>query len=179
MKFKKTPLRDLILIDYNKFEDDRGFFFRNFCKKDFKKNNLNFIVKQSNISINKLKHTLRGFHFQKKPFQETKIITPISGSIFNVSVDLREKSNTFLKYYCFILDSKKNNSVYLPSGFANAFMSLENNTTIVYLMNNYFNSISYKGFRYNDPYFNIKWPHKPKKISKRDNNFEDFNVNLL
>ena len=179
MKFKKTPLKDLVLISYIKHEDNRGIFFRNYCKKELKKNKINFVVKQTNVSINKYKYTLRGFHYQTKPFQEAKIITPISGSIFNVAIDLRKKSKTFLKYYSFILNSKNNNSFYLPSGFANAFISLESNTTIFYLMDNYFNPESYTGFRYNDPFFKVQWPHKPKITSQKDKNFEDFDEKFI
>ena len=179
MKFKKTPLKDLILIKYIKHQDIRGIFFRNYFKNEFKKKNINFVVKQTNVSINKHKHTLRGFHYQTKPFQEAKIITPICGSIFNVSIDLRRKSKTFLKHHSFILDSKSNSSVYLPSGFANAFISLESNTTIFYLMDNFFNPKSYRGFRYNDPYFKVQWPSKPKIISQRDKNFENFDIELI
>ena len=107
MKFIKTPLVDLKIINYKKYSDLRGDFFRNYCYKVFKEKNTKFNIKQSNISINKNRFTLRRFHFQKKPIQETKIITPIQGSIYNVAIDLRKKSKTFLKHYGFYLNSKK------------------------------------------------------------------------
>ena len=174
MKFKKFKIiKDLVLINNGSYKDNRGAFSRNFCIKKLKK--LNFRVVQGNLSFNNKKHTMRGFHYQKGKSSEKKILTPVQGSIFNVVIDLRKKSKSYLKFEKIILKSSHNESLYVPEGCANAYLTLENNTIIHYYMSNFYNKRSYSGFRYNDNYFKIRWPYKPKIISKKDNQYKDFN----
>ena len=178
MKFKKSKIiKDLVLINNEYFKDNRGAFSRIFCLKELK--NISFKVVQGNLSYNKKKHTLRGFHFQKGKNSEKKILTPVQGSIFNVVIDLRKNSKSFLKYDKVIVKSKKNQSLYVPNGCANAYLTLEDNTIIHYYMGNFYNKNSYSGFKYNDVFFKIKWPFKPKVISKKDNEYNDFDLNKL
>lgn len=178
MRFKKfKTIKDLVLIRNGSFKDIRGNFSRNFCSKKLKK--FNFNVAQGNLSFNNKKFTMRGFHYQRGKNAEKKILTPVSGSIFNVVIDLRKKSKTFLKYEKIILKSSKYESLYVPDGCANAYLTLENNTIIHYYMSSFYNKKSYSGFRYNDDYFKINWPSKPKVISKKDNEYEDFNLKKL
>ncbi len=172
MLIKKTKFEDLYLVKKNKFKDNRGFFYRDFCKKELK--NLNFEIKQTNISFNHKKFTLRGFHYQTKPNQEKKIITCLSGEIYNVSIDLRKKSKTYLKIFKIKLSEKNFQSILVPKGFANAYLTLKDNTKILYYMSEFYKPSKAKGIRYNDKFFSIKWPHKPKIISKKDLNIRDF-----
>ena len=104
MLIKKTKFKDFLVIKKSKFRDKRGVFYRDFCKNELSK--IKFDIKQINISFNNKKHTLRGFHYQIKPNEEKKIITCISGSILNISIDLRRKSKTYLKNYKIILSDK-------------------------------------------------------------------------
>ncbi len=177
MIIKKTNISGCHIIIPKKNYDIRGSFHRSFCKKILKKNKIKFDIKQCNISINKKKHTLRGFHFQKKPYKENKILVLTNGSIYNVTIDLRKNSNTFMKQFSTKLNERENKGLLIPAGCANAFITLKDNTIIHYYMDSYFEEslkLKYSGFRYNDKYFNVKWPHKPSRISKKDKSYKNF-----
>jgi dTDP-4-dehydrorhamnose 3,5-epimerase len=179
MKFYKKKIEGLYLIKPNVFEDVRGVFRRSFCSKEMKKVGIDFVVCQGNISENKKKFTMRGFHYQKSPSLESKILTPVSGAIYNVVIDLRKDSKTFLKSVSFELRSQNRESIHVPYGCGNAFLTLESNTIVHYYMGDHFKEETYSGFKYNDPFFNINWPYEIKVISERDNSFSDFNVDNL
>ncbi len=179
MIFNELNINGVYNIELEKFVDQRGVFYRNFCRNEIIKKKLSFSTAQGNISINPYKYTLRGFHFQKKPSKESKIITVVQGEIFNVVIDLRKKSKDFLKNISINLSEKKNNSIFIPHGCANAFLTIKKNTIIQYYMSDYFDSKSYSGFRYDDKFFSIKWPKKPDYISKRDSSFKDFSLKTL
>ena len=172
MLIKKTRFKNLYVIKKNKFKDNRGLFYRDFCNDELKK--LKFNIKQINISFNNKKHTLRGFHSQIKPNEEKKIITCVNGSILNISIDLRKKSKTYLKNYKIILSDKNKYSIHVPEGFANAYLSLEDKTKVLYYMSEFYKPSKEMNIRYDDKFFSIKWPHKPKVISKKDQNIPDF-----
>lgn len=174
MRFEKQKISDLFLITPELHSDHRGVFRRSFCENEFKEVGLHFNVVQANISENHSKHTLRGFHYQKYPSNESKLISCISGSIFNVVIDLRDDSETFLALEEFNLSSTNKKSLYIPAGCANAFLTLEDNTIVNYYMGDYFNPNTYSGFRYDDPLFSIDWPFEPKFISDKDLNFPNF-----
>ena len=179
MIFTEQIIQGIFLIKPEAYEDSRGSFRRTFCNSEFKKNNIDFSVNQGNISENINAYTMRGFHYQRQPYSEAKILTPITGKIYNVVVDLRHSSRTFLKYFSLELSSEKRESLYIPPGCANAFLTMKQNTIIHYYMGDYFKPELYSGFRYNDPFFNIHWPQTVKVISERDNSFPDFNLDLL
>ena len=177
MKFTKTKINGCFIIKNNPKYDKRGSFTRNFCQNLYLKKNINFSVKQSNISENIKKGTFRGFHYQKKPFTENKIINCVSGAIFNVVIDLRKNSKSFKKMLVQKISSKNKLSIYIPAGCANGFLTLENNTYIQYLMSDFFekNKNSYSGIRFDDKIFRkIRWPIKPKIISKKDLSYSNF-----
>ena len=161
MIFNKTKIADMYLIEPEIFKDNRGFFRRNFCEKKIKEKNISFKIKQCNVSENFKKGTLRGFHFQKKSKNDSKIITCISGKMLNVTIDLRKNSKTYLVS---------------PGKCANAFITLKDNTIIQYYMSEFFNKNNDGGIRYNDKFFNIKWPIKPKVISAKDKEYKDFKL---
>ncbi len=169
MIIKKTIIKDLYRVKLKKFYDHRGIFFRNYCSKE-----LQSVIKrkfvQSNISINKYKYTLRGFHYQKSPSKEFKLINIISGKIFNVTLDLRKNSKSYGIIYSTVLDEKKNDSIYIPEGCANAFLTLSTNTIVHYLMGDFYKPKSYICFNYKSKSLKIKWPHIPLVISKQDKN---------
>ena len=137
MNFIKQKIQNLYLIKPETFKDKRGSFRRAFCKKIYKFNKISFNCVQTNISENLKKGTLRGFHFHKSLKKENKIITCLSGKMFLCVVDLRRNSKTFLVKKNFILSNRNMHSVIIPAGCANAFLTLENNTTIYYLMDEY------------------------------------------
>ena len=178
MILKKQQIKDVFLLDAECHRDERGLFRRHYCEKELKDKGIDFSVKQGNVSENSKKHTIRGFHYQITPSKESKIISCISGSVFNVVIDMRKNSPTFLQYQEFNISALGRESLYIPVGCANAFLTLENNTLIHYYMNDFF-TIDSLGFRYNDPAFAINWPVKPKHMSEKDRNYLDLDINTL
>ena len=178
MIFKKQGLEGVFLIEAQPNIDDRGAFRRHFCQKEFADQDIEFDVKQGNISENRYKHTLRGFHYQKLPSKESKIISCISGSIYNVMIDVRKDSPTFLEWEVFSLSAAGRESLYVPVGCANAFLTLEDDTKIHYYMNDFFTTESF-GFRYNDPSFSIEWPFQPIHLSPKDLHYPDLRLDAL
>lgn len=174
MLIKSTKFKKLLVLNKSPLTDKRGYFIRDFCKKELKK--IKFDIKQVNISYNRKKYTLRGFHYQKKPYEEDKIITCLSGKILNVSIDIRKKSKTYLGVFKKILSDKNHQSLYIPIGFANAYLTLKPKTKILYYMSQYYKQKNAHGIRYNDPAFNIRWPFKSKVISNRDKSFRDYKI---
>ena len=175
MKFIKQKIDGLFLIEHDVYEDSRGAFRRSFCLDELKKEDIKFEAKQGNISENKNKYTMRGFHYQKGSEKESKILSCLSGGIYNVVIDLRKNSLTYKKLFSIELNSFNRHSLLVPGGCANAFLTMEDNTIIHYYMGDYYNAKSYSGFRYNDPMFSVQWPFKPLIISDQDKNFLDFN----
>jgi len=171
MVFKETKLQGAYVISLEPLIDERGFFARTFCQEEFKKHNLNTTIAQANISYNKTKGTLRGLHMQLPPNEESKLIKCIRGAIYDVIVDLRKNSSTFKQWIGVELNADNHQMVYVPEGFAHGFITLENNTEVTYQMNQFYKPGSEKGFRFNDPAFDIIWPMQPKVISERDKSF--------
>lgn len=174
MKFISQSISDVKLIIPDLHKDERGVFRRSLCIEELKKNKIDFEVFQGNISENFKKHTMRGFHYQKSPSKESKIISCVTGSIFNVVIDLRVTSKTYLKNVSLKISSINRESVYVPSGCANAFLTLSDDTIVHYYMGDYFSPETYCGIRYNDPMFSIEWPYEPKVISLKDLKIPDF-----
>ena len=179
MKFTEQGIPDVWVIEAEPIIDGRGRFRRHFCREEFEERGIETRIVQTNISENHDPFTLRGFHYQIKPFEENKTISCVKGAIYNVVVDLRPESETFLKWVGVKLTSENMLSLHVPSGCANAYLTLENNTMILYYMSEFYSPGSYTGFRYNDPLFNIEWPEEPKIISEKDKNFADFDPNSL
>lgn len=154
--------------------DERGVFRRSFCQKELAQNGINFEVKQGNISENFKKHTLRGFHYQIEPHLETKIITCVTGNLYNVILDLRKNSKMYKKWIAIEISAVTRESILVPAGCANAFLTLSDQTIVKYYMGEFYNPETYRGIRYNDPVFKVEWPCEPKVISDQDLNFPDF-----
>jgi len=179
MKFFKQSIDGLVLMKSELFQDNRGVFRRSFCTNEMKENGIKFFVCQGNISENPMQYTLRGFHYQKNPSNETKVLTPVSGELYNVVIDLRPHSSTFRKWVALELSSSRCESLHVPAGCANAFLTMATNTIVHYYMGDYFRPETYSGFRYNDPFFAVIWPKAPVVISDRDASFPDFIVEGL
>jgi len=168
MIFTETELRDAFIVDVNRIEDARGFFGRSFCQLEFIKHGLNGRPLQSNVSYNKFKGTLRGLHMQAAPFEETKLVRCTRGSIYDVIVDLRPLSETFKKWIGVELTADNYRMLYVPEGFAHGFITLEDETDVTYQVTQNYTPIAERGYRWNDPSFNIKWPIEPTIISDKD-----------
>ena len=157
------------LIDLSCFKDKRGFFTEIFTKKKFKKLSLHENFVQINHSYNKNVNTIRGLHFQSRPFSQAKLIYVISGSIYDVFIDLRKKSKNYGIINTVKLNSSKKQILYIPKFCAHGFCTLEKNTNVIYLTSNYYEKKSEQTIKYNDDYLNIKWPTKKNKIYISDN----------
>src|SRR5574344_308412 len=150
MKYSKTKIKDAYLIEIEPHNDNRGFFSRGFCRKEMKeKTGIDFEVCQSNISYNIKKGTIRGMHYQVYPFEEMKIVSCVKGSIFDVVLDLRRDSKTYLQWQGFELTGKNYKMILIPGGCAHGFQSLQDDTVLNYKMSQYFIPNAYSGVKYN------------------------------
>ena len=176
MKILSQEIDDLYLIESEPYIDERGSFIRHFCSEKFLKAGISPLIKQANLSENKYAKTLRGFHYQLSPFSEAKTISCIRGSIYDVIVDLRVESKTYMKWVSYELSEINRISIHIPPGCANAFLTLENNCLVYYYSSNYYDSESERGIRYNDPAFNFEWPFIPEIISEKDKSHPDYKI---
>jgi len=174
MNFRETQLSGIFEIQLEPIPDERGFFARAWCRKEFEARGLNPNVVQCNLSFNTRKGTLRGMHYQARPHAEAKLVRCTGGSIYDVLVDLQPESPTFIKWVAVVLSAEKRNMVYVPEGFAHGFLTLEDNIEIFYQMSEYYSPESARGVRWNDPAFQIAWPEKVEVISTRDRTYPDF-----
>ncbi len=168
MIFTETKLSGAYIIDVKKIEDDRGFFGRAWCKKEFEEHGLNANAVQANVSFNKQKGTLRGMHFQLAPFSETKTVRCTAGAIYDVIIDLRPNSPTFKQWIGVELTEQNFKMLYVPEGFAHGFMTLADNSAVHYMVTEFYSPGAESGVRYNDPAFNIKWPMEATVVSEKD-----------
>jgi dTDP-4-dehydrorhamnose 3,5-epimerase len=175
MRFVEIPLKGAFLIELEPKEDERGSFCRLFCGKQLKTRGLEeFSCAQVNLSENFHKATLRGMHAQAAPYMEAKIVYCLQGAVFDVIVDLRESSPTFLHYFGVKLSMESLCALYVPKGFAHGFLTLEAESKLLYLMSEAYKPGHERGFRYDDPAFGIQWPFPPKTLSERDLNHPPF-----
>ena len=174
MIFNTTPLKGVYLIEIEMLEDERGFFARTWCRREFEEQGLKPRLVQCNLSYNKHKGTLRGMHFQAAPYEEAKFVSCMQGAIFDVIIDLRPDSTTFKKHLSVTLTAEKHNMLYVPEGFAHGFLTLTEDTYVYYQMSEYYAPEYGRGVRWNDPAFEIEWPGEVNVISERDANYPDF-----
>lgn len=174
MKFSETPLAGAFVIDIDPVEDERGFFARTFCRREFEARGLNPDLVQCNISSNRRKGTLRGMHFQVKPREEAKVVWCVAGAIHDVIIDLRPDSPTFKRWHGVELRAGTWRMLYVPVGFAHGFQTLEDGTVVFYQMSEFYDPACTRGVRWDDPAFGIRWPAPPSVISGRDRGYAVF-----
>lgn len=204
MIFIETPLKGAYIIELESIEDSRGFFARTFCSREFKAHGLKPDFVQCNLSYNKKKGTLRGMHYQVAPYEETKLVSCVKGSIYDVIIDLRPDSSTYCQWFSVILTpptttlkARKElihsfthlpihpsthppihpstaHCLYIPEGFAHGFITLEDDTEVFYQMGEFYHPEAARGIRYNDPRFNIQWPIEVEVISEKDKTYPDW-----
>ena len=174
MRFTETTLPGAFVVDVERHEDERGFFARSWCTQEFRDRGLNPCVVQCNVSWNRIKATLRGMHYQATPHAEVKLVRCTRGSVYDVIVDLRERSPTYLGHVGVELSADSHRALYIPDGFAHGFMTLEDDTEVFYQMSALYEPSAAKGVRWNDPAFGIDWPLPVSMISSRDRDYADF-----
>ena len=163
-----------MLVEPEPIWDERGFFTRSFCVSEFAEHGLTTSFVQHSMSYSQHKHTLRGMHFQNPPHAEVKIVSCIAGSIYDVIVDLRPQSPSYLKWQGFELTASNRRILYIPSGFAHGFQTLEDDTEVLYAMSAEYVPDAARGVRWDDPAFQVKWPLPVSVISDRDRRFPDW-----
>jgi len=179
MKFIETNLKNLYIIEPELLKDERGLFYRVFCRNELKEIEHVKEIVQINQSLTKKKGSIRGMHFQYPPKAEIKIVKCLYGSVFDVAIDLRKNSSTLLQWHGEVLSAENKKMIYIPEGFAHGFQTLENNSELLYLHTEFYSPKYEGGIRYNDPRINIKWPLEISYISNRDNEFNLLDNNFL
>ena len=174
MKFIETPLAGAYVIELEKREDDRGFFARFFCEREFGKAGLETRFVQINNSLSRDQGTLRGMHYQLDPAAEVKVVRALRGGLWDAILDLRPGSTTFGGSFGAELTSENRRMMYVPRGFAHGFLTLEPDTEALYLVSAFYDPGRERGVRWNDPRFNIAWPAAPQVISDKDAQQRDF-----
>lgn len=175
MIFNPTPLHGAYTIDLEKRGDDRGFFARVFCEKEFGDHRLANHFVQVNNSLSSKKGTLRGMHYQLPPFAEVKVLRCLKGALYDVIVDLRPDSPTFKKWFGAELTAENRRMMYVPQGFAHGLLTLTDETEVLYFVSSFYSPEKERGLRYNDPAIGIVWPIEPVEVSQKDRNWPDIN----
>ncbi len=174
MIFTETPLPGAYVVDLEKRGDDRGFFARAFCEREFEAHGLVTRFVQVNDSLSAKRGTLRGMHYQLAPNAETKMVRCIRGALYDQILDLRRDSRTFGKSYGLELSAENGRMLYVPKGFAHGFVTLTDDVEAFYFADEFYAPELERGVRWNDPRFDLRWPVQPVVISEKDAKHRDF-----
>jgi dTDP-4-dehydrorhamnose 3,5-epimerase len=174
MIFHETKLPGVFEIHLDPHTDERGFFARSWCQREFEQHGLNPVTVQCNVAFNARKGTLRGMHYQAEPHLEAKLVRCTQGAIYDVVVDLRPGFSTFKKWIGVVLTAAKRNMIYVPEGCGHGLLTLEEQTEVFYQMTEFYYPELSRGVRWNDPAFHIEWPAQPEVMSDRDRTYPDF-----
>lgn len=174
MIFTPTPLAGAYVLELERREDERGFFARAFCQKEFAEHGLNPRIAQCNVSFNAKRGTLRGMHYQAPPHEEAKVVRCTQGTVWDVIVDLRRGSPTFKRWHGVELSAGSRRALYIPEGLAHGFQTLTDDAELLYLMSEFYHPEAARGVRWDDPAFGIEWPLPNPRISDRDGGFARF-----
>ncbi len=174
MKLTETSLPGAWIVEPERLEDERGFFARTFCRREFRDRGLDPDLVQCSVSYNRWSGTLRGMHYQAPPHAEGKLVRCTAGAVWDVILDLRPDSPSYLKHVALRLDADNRLAVYVPRGVAHGFLTLADDSELFYQMSVYFEPEAARGVRWDDPAFGIEWPAPPARISERDAGYPDF-----
>jgi len=172
MIFVETKLKGTFILEVERREDDRGFFARAFCRREFAEHGLKPLIAQANIAFNKKRGTLRGMHFQFPPAAETKLVRCTRGAILDIIVDLRSESPTYLDHVAVELTADNHRALYVPERFAHGYQVLEDVTETSYQVGEFYTPGSEGGLMYNDPRLGLKWPLSVTEISMKDDGWK-------
>ncbi len=171
MQFTDTAIRGVHIIDLSRLSDERGFFARAFCVDEFNRRGMVSTTAQCNIANNPTAGTIRGFHYLLAPASEAKVVRCTRGAVFDVVVDLRESSPTYLRHIAVELSAENRRAVYIPPGMAHAYQTLVADSDVFYQVTDIYRPSLERGIRWNDGALNIQWPLKPTLISEKDRNW--------
>jgi dTDP-4-dehydrorhamnose 3,5-epimerase len=179
MIFTETKLKGAFIVEIKQLKDERGFFGRSWCRKEMEEHGLNGNVVQANTSLTLNKGTIRGMHYQKHPYEETKLMRCTKGAIYDVIIDLRKDSPTFKQWLGVELTEDNYKMLYVPEKFAHGFITLKDHSEVTYLVTQFYTPGAEAGIRYNDPGFNIQWPVPVEVVSEKDLSHPDFDLSFL
>jgi dTDP-4-dehydrorhamnose 3,5-epimerase len=174
MRFEQTTLDGVIVIDLEVHADDRGFFARTFCIDEMRQHGIEMQIVQSSLSFNRRAGTLRGIHYQRAPYAESKLVRCTMGAIYDVVVDLRPTSPTHRQWVAAELTEENRRAIYIPEGCAHGFLTLVDNCEVHYQMSAPYHPAAGAGVRWNDPAFGITWPSEPVVTAERDAHYPDY-----
>jgi dTDP-4-dehydrorhamnose 3,5-epimerase len=174
MVFTETGLGGAYLVDLDRHEDERGFFARSWCVREFRERGLNESLVQCNVSLNRRQGTLRGIHYQAPPHSEAKLVRCTRGAIYDVIVDLRAASPTYLQHFGAVLDEDNRRALFVPERFGHGFLTLTDDAEVFYQMSAVYEPSAARGLRWDDPLLSIAWPGPVQVISERDRSYPDF-----
>ena len=178
MIFKETSLKGSYVLTFEPIEDERGWLARTYCKNEFLAIGHTKEWVQMNHSFTKQKATVRGIHYQRSPYGEIKLVRCIAGSVYDVIIDLRAHSASYLQYFGIELSAVNKKMIYIPEGFAHGFQALSNDAELLYNHSQFYLPGVEAGVKYNDPAINIKWPLELTNISERDNSHPFIDANF-
>jgi dTDP-4-dehydrorhamnose 3,5-epimerase len=174
MQFKATTIPGTYEVLLQRLEDERGYFARTWCAREFAAQGLPDVCVQASVSHNAERGTLRGLHFQWPPSREGKLVRCEQGAVYDVALDLRPDSPTFLEHLAVTLEAARGNALYIPAGVAHGFQALEDDTRVLYFMSDFYAPELADGVRFDDPAFGIDWPLPVSQIAPRDRDCPDF-----
>ena len=173
MLLTPTTIDGVVVVTPERHSDERGFFARTFCAREFEEAGLRPHVAQANVSYNNHAGTLRGLHFQRPPAAEAKLVRCTRGRVYDVAVDLRPASPSFLRHVGVVLDAEEHNALYVPEGCAHGYLTLEDGCEVTYQVSEFYSPGVEGGLRWNDPGLAIAWPAAVRVISEKDANWPD------
>ena len=179
MIFTETPLPGAYVIEPQRHADNRGFFARVWCEREFAAHGLETRIAQCSISLSRHRGTLRGMHFQASPHGEVKLVRCTRGSLYDVIIDLRPGSPTFARHVAVELTADNRRALYIPRGFAHGFQTLTDDTEVLYQMSDFYAPNAARGVRWNDPAFSIRWPVAKPIMLDRDRHYPDFQLDCI
>jgi dTDP-4-dehydrorhamnose 3,5-epimerase len=174
MIFTETTLKGAFMIEPERRHDERGFFARTWCQREFEAGGLSPEWVQCNVSFSRQRGTLRGMHYQAAPYEEAKLVRCTMGAIYDVIIDLRHESPTFRRWLALELTADNRRMLFIPQGFAHGFQTLADDTEVFYQMSQFYAPEYARGVRWDDPAFGVSWPAEKRIISERDRGFPDF-----
>ena len=168
MKFTETKLKGAYVVEIEPFEDERGFFSRAYCADEFQALGIDFTPVQANLSGTQKKGTIRGLHYQVAPASEPKLFRAIRGSVYDVIIDMRPESPTYLDYFGVELSAENHKAIYVPDMFAHGYQAMEDDVEVFYMVGERYTPGHERGFRYDDPAVGIQWPVEVTVVSEKD-----------
>lgn len=179
MRFVPTNLAGVYVVEQERQNDDRGFFARTWCAREFEDHGLDAGLAQCSVSFNRRRATLRGLHYQAPPFAEVKLVRCIRGALYDVALDLRPDSPSFGRWFGVELTAEDGRGLYIPRGFAHGFYSLADDTEVAYQISTEYRPDAARGVRWDDPFHGVAWPGPVEVIAPRDRGYPDIALDRL